>query len=69
MSNKNKFNVNEQALNDALKQLRGVLNSAQLSDPERVIVLKDLLSSEENRQGVALKTMAVLAAIHSMGKR
>jgi hypothetical protein len=69
MSNKNKFNVNEQALNDALKQLRGVLNSAQLSDPERSIVLKDLLSSEENRQEVALKTMAVLAAIHSMGKR
>lgn len=68
MNTKNQFNPNEQAMESVTKSLKMVLNASTLTDPERIIVLKDLLSSEENRQEVALKTMVVLAALSNIGK-
>jgi hypothetical protein len=69
MLNQNQFTLNEQALEDVTKQLKKVLNSSTLTDPERTLVLKDLLSAEDNRQDVKLKTMVVLSALNSLGKR
>ena len=68
MNTKNQFNPNEQAMESVTKSLKMVLNASTLTDPERTLVLKDLLSSEDNRQEVKIKTMVMLAALSNIGK-
>ncbi|MBB1362125.1 hypothetical protein H5125_08175 [Shewanella sp. SR44-4] len=68
MTNKNQFNPNEQAMESVTKSLKMVLNASTLTDPERIIVLKDLLSAEDNRQEVKIKTMVMLSALSNIGK-
>jgi hypothetical protein len=69
MFNQNQFNPNEQAMESVTKSLKMVLNASTLTDPERTLVLKDLLSAEDNRQEVKIKTMVMLSALNSLGNK